>query len=158
VILQYNPNAWSCLPTAAAMVFGVFKWAVLEYIGHDGSEIKYADLKDPNGRRGFHMQEIIDVATFYGFYVTPIEAIPCSTPGPESLTFEVDFKISPAERLDRYMSGTSGIITGMVNGVGHAVAWDGAKCYDPRGRICDLDDLRMDIDCYWLFQMIATAQ
>jgi hypothetical protein len=140
------------------MVLGVHKWAVLEYIGHDGSEIKYADLKDPNGRRGFHIQEIIDVATQYGASVTPIQPVPCSTPGPESLTFEVDFKISQTERLYRYMDGTSGIITGIVNGVGHAVAWDGTKCYDPRGRICDLDDLRMDIDCYWLFQMIATAQ
>jgi hypothetical protein len=138
------------------MVLELEKWAVIHYIGHDGSEIMYHDLKDPNGRRGFHMQEIIDVATQYGVAVTPVQPIPCSTPGPESLMFEVDFKISPAERLEQYMSGTVGIITGVINGVGHAVAWDGTECYDPRGRICDLDSLGMDIDCYWLFQEIKS--
>jgi hypothetical protein len=136
-----------------AMVLDIHKWDVIIEIGHDGSEIKNPDAKEPAGRRGFHMQEIIDVAFNRGFAVTPIEAIPCSTYD-RSFKFPVDFEINHEKRFRRYIQSYHGIITGEVNGKGHAVAWDWLekKCYDPRGRICDFDDLRMDIDCFWIFQ------
>lgn len=153
--LQTNPNSWSCLPTSAAMVLGMDKFGVIDYIGHDGSGIMFNDLKDPHCRRGFHMQEIIIVAWNFGFAVTPIEVIPCSTPG-GGREFVVDFGISHTKRFQRWLKNTKGIITGVVNNVGHAVAWDGERCLDPRGRICAINDLDMNIDCYWIFQEIKS--
>jgi hypothetical protein len=166
--LQRNPNAWSCLPTATAMVLDVNKWTVIKHIGHNGSEIKNPSLPKPQCLRGFHPQEIIDVAWQYGIAVIPIQPLPYSTPGivigSPAKDFVIDFKINHEERFMAYLKNTHGVITGAINkghnmmwnGTGHAVAWDGEKCYDPRGRVCDFDDLRMDIDCYWLFQEIKS--
>lgn len=153
--LQTNPNGWSCLPTAAAMVLGIDKSRLIEHIGHDGSEIKNTNLKDPHRRRGFHPQEIIDAGWMYGIAIVEIQAMPYSTPG-DGTSFQVDFKINPVDRFDSYLMGTKGVITGLVNEVGHAVAWDGKKIYDPRGRVYDLNILKMDIDSYWLFQEIKS--
>src|SRR5260221_108718 len=76
--LQKQPNRWSCLPTAFAMVLDISVKEVITEIGHDGSEIVYPNLEEPKCRRAFHIQELIDFAISIGVSVVPIEPLPSS--------------------------------------------------------------------------------
>ena len=66
VQLQRTNNAWTCLPASFATVLGLTLEDLLKRIGHDGSEVIWNYLPDPEKRRGFHPQEMIDVAETMG--------------------------------------------------------------------------------------------
>ncbi|GAH02488.1 unnamed protein product [marine sediment metagenome] len=53
---------------------------LIQHIGHDGSEIIAPHLKPPGCYKGFHDQEIIDVALLRGYSMTLIETLPVQTP------------------------------------------------------------------------------
>lgn len=151
-----GPNSWSCLLASAAMVMNKHPDVLAEYIGHDGSEIVFPDLKDPARRRGFHVQEIIDCASVYGYAVTPIEALPVSTPDGER-EYPVPFMdLGNEVRFRMYLDSHIGIIVGRTRLWGHAVAWDGSQVYDPRGHITSLDDCKIDISTFWCFDKIIS--
>ncbi len=147
-----NRNSWSCIISAAAMVLDKHPDVIEECIGHDGSEIIFPELRDPARRRGFHVQEIIDCAHVYGYAVTPIEALPISTPD-GTLEYEIKFCKG---RFKSYLKGNIGIITGRTRLWGHAVAWDGVYVFDPRTGQMDVDGCLMDIDTFWLFSKIIS--
>lgn len=71
-------SLWSCLADSFAECMGMDKLWVYEAIGHDGSEIIWPDLPDPYCRRGFHPQELIDMAWNHGWAVTSFEVHPQS--------------------------------------------------------------------------------
>jgi hypothetical protein len=129
---QRNPNGWSCLPTAFAIVLDTPVSKIIAEIGHDGSEIAWPQFPDPLCRRGFHIQELILVAFYKGKSVTPYEAIPLLVSrGGEPI--DVPFRMPPKSRLGYIMSHTHGVITGAtLDGRPHAVAWDGEQVLDPR--------------------------
>lgn len=129
--------------------------ALIEMIGHDGSSIIFPELPEPAQRRGHHYQEIVDCAIKLGYFVTPIEALPYSTPDGK-LEFPVDFKISNEKRLWDHMKGTRGIITGLSTQWRHAVYWNGERIYDPRGRVYLFADCDMIIDTYYRFDKIKS--
>jgi hypothetical protein len=144
--LQIKPNRWSCTPTAFAMVLGVPVSHLLEWTGHDGSEVLFPDLPEPAHRRGHHIQELIEVCLWLGYSVTPIELFPqiAATPQrtgglvfPDHRAEVVIFGNSPEVNWRRFnltISSGRGVITGMGHNCGHAVAYDCGTIYDPDGR------------------------
>ena len=150
-----NSNNWSCMAASAAMVLDIKIKDLFKKIGHDGSEIMFPDLPEPGRRRGFSIQEIIPVAIDMGYSVTPIETRPCSTPDGVN-DFEINFP-NPEGRLYRYMCGVKGILTGRMLRWRHAVAWEDL-IYDPIGRIYNLDTIALQIDTFWRFDKIISAQ
>lgn len=127
MILQTNPNAWSCLPTAFAIALDVPVAEFIERIGHDGSEPVFG-----NGKpwRGFHIQECLLAATTYGAYGTLYEFQPQSTQDGRNI-FIFDFKI----KVDDMMAKSNGVLLGFGRRDFHAVAWecDSKIIYDPKG-------------------------
>jgi hypothetical protein len=132
---QSKPERWMCLPTSFAMVLDIPVAHLLTEIGHDGSEIIYPELLEPAGRRGFHIQELIEPCLWRNFAVTPIEIFPVSehAPGrsyvvrmPPTFTDE-----SHWARLAGVIGTTQGVIEGRGPRCGHAVAYDHGMVYDP---------------------------
>jgi hypothetical protein len=132
--LQRQPNKWSCLPTAFAIVLDKDVEKVLKLIGHDGSEKIFPDLEEPYCRRSFHLQELVEVCLYYKYAVTQIEVNPVS---------EACGQLYPVPTCKATFSHYLHVGTGVLLGHGsagtpHAVAWDGRIVYDPNGLVYDL--------------------
>jgi hypothetical protein len=127
------------------MVFDISVQSLLKAIGHDGSEIWWPFLPEPNCRRTFHIQEMIDFSWKYGYNVTPFEALPMSIGRADAEP--VNVPLNPT-RLIPIMANQEGVLTGVtLLGQAHAIAWDGLSCYDPDARICTIEDFK--IDTFW---------
>lgn len=74
-----NVDGWSCLPVAVANSIGVPTSAIIDLIGHDGSDRPYPDIYG-GYRRGFHVQECSLALIHLGYTVTQIERRPLLTP------------------------------------------------------------------------------
>jgi hypothetical protein len=101
----------------------------LKLIGHDGSDIWWPELPEPLRRRSFHIQEMVDLAYRLGKAVIPIEASPTVCP-------QLGGPVKPVPmpdvlRIQQYMVGNVGVLTGMGVVGRHAVAWDGSCVLDP---------------------------
>lgn len=133
--LQRTPNGWSCLPASFATVLSISLDEMLKRVGHDGSEVVFPG-EDPERRRAFHPQEMIDLANSMGVCVTPIEARPTSRPAGFSLSpYEVDLDVVP--RFQRYLERNVGVLTGLnARSRRHAVVWDGESIWDPASGEC----------------------
>jgi hypothetical protein len=107
---------------------------ICKQVGHDGSQILWPELPDPQKRRAFHIQEMIDVAWSRGFCVSPIEGHPVSLVQHCNFrdTFTVPMLHGNMYRLNRYLELSQGVLTGLnLSGRRHAVAWDGQHILDP---------------------------
>jgi hypothetical protein len=134
--LQRQPNRWSCLPTAFAMALDVPVEEFLRRIGHDGSDIAFPAEPEPMCRRGFHIQECIEVALKLGYSVTPIELFPRHAPSlsiPPLTIFFGDERTVNVERFAHFIDSGLGVITGYGRNCCHAVAYDHGSIYDPNG-------------------------
>ena len=135
-----QPNAWSCLPTACACLLQTQPSEIVDAIGHDGSAILTDDT-----RRGFHVEEIVDVFVANLQFPVPIEACPIIY-----LSEDVGVEVysDSRKRLDHYLEKCPGILLGSHPDTGnpHAVVWDGETIYDPRGQIYTID--KFEIDCF----------
>ena len=160
--LQRQPNRWSCLPTAFAIAFDTPAEVFIEHIGHDGSEIMWPQLKEPMRRRGFHVQECIDVATRAGFAVTPFEMIPRHAPAYPVPAVSILFGGSldaAYVRFARIIDASTGVITGHGCNTGHAVAYERGMILDPRGeryRFCACETHDFIPICAWTLSRKAT--
>jgi len=117
---------------------------VMKLIGHDGSAITHAGLPEPLKRRGFHIQEIIDVALQLGYAMTEIQHSPqiISKPWKPSLD-QTDSLIRPIQikesddasrRFKRHIDESRGILsTRQKDGKSHAWAYEDGTIYDPDG-------------------------
>jgi hypothetical protein len=166
MILHGNPNNWSCLPTAFAMVIGRHPDWFIQTIGHDGSAEPY---KDKSFKAGFHAQECIEVLEDLSYSCTPIEIVPQISPHADGhdarAIFFGDEEQGNWDRLLRHLEKSSGVLTGMYDAargpVGHAVAWDCDTwtIYDPiaGGRVYTLDEAvayRFTLGCFWKVQNV----
>ncbi len=141
MIPQKAPNIWSCTATAFAMVLSIDVATIIDMVGHDGSEIYWPDLPDPLCRRGFHIQEMVEVADCLGWSVTPFEARLFSG-GPNKIPKEIMLREQPALRMQRVMRNRRGVINGTtLRGTGHSVAWDGLNAIDTNATPFDLSGL-----------------
>ena len=139
--MLYQPNRWSCLPTAWSYVIGWPLWAVVKAIGHDGSEIRWPNLPEPNCRRGFHAQELIYLGDRFGFVTTTFEPIAAMmSPGGDEPVV-----INFGDRFEKIVKESNGVFTGEINGCRHVVAWIDGKVLDPdRGQLKTLDDFQIE--------------
>jgi hypothetical protein len=132
------------------MALGVRAGKVIEWLGHDGSQVVWPENPEPNCYRGFHVQELIGYAWWLGYAVTPFEANPRSHAG-AGAPIKIEFANGNAQRLLAALHHNVGVLTGQSgrSGSHHAVAWDGetGRIYNPVGRIETLDDFA--INTFW---------
>jgi len=158
--MNINPNEWSCLPTAFANLIDMPIGEFINDIGHDGSELPF-DPPFTHVRRGFHVQECIEVLDQYGYSATRIEVRPMLAAHEAGMPIEVDMGECPVTRLRRHMDFSHGVIIGrlLLNTPikGHAVSWMRGKCYDPRGAglVWRPEDLLYKYLDPWEFYMIG---
>lgn len=109
-----QPNLWSCVPTSLANLLDLSLTKVIDIFGHDGSEIIYPDLPEPQNRRCFTEDELLVAAWKLGVFLL---AVP--------------------EDNDNFLevyNQFNGILTGEYDGVrtGHVVTKLNNALYDPR--------------------------
>jgi len=149
-----SPNSWSCSAAALAMVLNIDFDETIKMIGHDGSEKINPQLRAPGCYKGFHMQELIEVALERGYAVTPIEACPVQTAtGDDEYDVKIKKYVSPEARLVYYMLENCGILMGKLNRYWHAVAWDSTMIHDPRGQIYRYDECQINVGTFWCFNL-----
>lgn len=152
-----QPNRWSCMIAAFAMVLDCSIEFLLKLIEHDGSEIVRPDLKDPMRRRGFHIQEFAYALHQLGYSITEFDALPASAINDKQpvLIWPEDEAL---KRLAGIMEGNKGVLTGYTfQQRPHAVAWNGHEGYDPAtGLISSIDDF--SIETFWLVQSNQTGK
>lgn len=102
-------------------------------IGHDGSEVVYPDLSEPQRRRGFHVQELIDAALRLDYSVTPFEVLPQLAHPQWATNVLVDRVGGNWERFDGLIETQCGVLTGCGRHNQHAVAIWRDVVLDPDG-------------------------
>lgn len=128
MLMQLNPNSWSCLPAAFAMALGASVEELINEIGDDGSAITHAGLADPLCRRGFHPQQLIKTCLDRGLAVTEIQLFPQSVPNSTSQPQQVGS--TDWGWFQRSIYNTRGVINCRTNiGRGHAMAYVGMGYY-----------------------------
>lgn len=133
----------NCLAVAFARAIGITYHELIRAIGHNGEEKVYINSKE--SRRGFHIQELIDVAMAYDRTVTEIQLVPIliSSDGEE-------FKIKVNEnRFMSYINMFRGVIAGSSPRGRHAVYWDTSGIIDG-SMAYPLKDFKYDIDVFWI--------
>jgi hypothetical protein len=116
MIVQKQPNNWSCLVTAFAIICELPVEELIKRIGHDGSKVVAIS---PPYECGFHIQEIIDVL-YKDFSITEI----IDAAYDDGCVFDIHDK-SIVVRIADAMEQFSGVLW-VDNGVDycHAYAWD----------------------------------
>lgn len=148
-------NAWSCVPTAFAMVLDILPKDIYNLLDHDGSEILYPELRDPYARRGFHVQEMIVCCLKLGVFPVAldreVELIPPMDVNDVSLSDAVHTPriLSFDAHLEHYLGLRSGVLIGWINHHHHAVAWchKEQRIFDPTGLKRNLNEL--SIETFW---------
>jgi hypothetical protein len=136
--LQKKNERWQCLPVAFAMVLGVDQNDIYEGLCHDGGEILWDDLQEPENRRGFHIQELIRYACSKGHAVTPFEVLPILATRDGRRT-PVQFINQAGEQnnlgqvLFLLEKGRGVLECVSAGGKRHAVAFEDGMIYDPDG-------------------------
>lgn len=124
---QQTPN---CLLYSAAMVLDVEPEILIKEIGHDGQEIWWPEVE--NGKRGMHIQEIMDCFWHRGFGLVLIEKMPRSAPyGHDELARVVLDPNRIETRFLYHLYNRRAILISQS----HACAWDGSQVYDPNGKV-----------------------
>ena len=126
-------NDYCCMATAAAMLLDITLEEVFDRVGHDGSDRFF----ECGARRGFHMQEIMDLCEEEDCFLSPLELAPSLMLGKDA-----DFIWKPERFCKRFMDKTTGkgILMGVTDKVGHSVAMENQKVYDPKGKTWNLAD------------------
>lgn len=147
--LQKQPNNWSCLPTAFAMVAHIPVSQFIEAIGHDGSDIIAPEYSDPYCRRSFHIQEINDVCLAHNLSVTPIEVNPQGCVAGDRI---INFNIGGLKRVEKYMKKYRCVLigSGFPTYKPHAVAWNRLYIYDPNFSIYEYDSRLFKIEIAYI--------
>ena len=128
MILQKQPNGWSCAPTAWAMAFNVPVTTIIQALGHDGGLIQWPDKPEPKCRKGFHFQEFVRIALTHCNAVTPVELFPVLDD--VALIFDDNWNF-----FNNIIQTSRGVIEGQGHFCKHAVAYEYGLIYDPAGEI-----------------------
>jgi hypothetical protein len=135
---QIKIERWQCLPTAFAMALDTPVADILKEVGHDGGKIAFRDLPEPMRRRGFHVQELIDVCLARGYAVTLIELFPAMVNAVNAPVSVIYSNMQAGVRFTKAIFSTRGVMEGRKarpgsEPRGHALAYDHGKVYDPDG-------------------------
>lgn len=148
-----KPSEWSCILASFAMALRVSPQLLIRFIGHDGSEVVFPHLPEPMCRRGFHIQELVQLAWHLGYNVTPIEVMPvmASTDGKQTLVVgKLEQRLEVANSL---VSRNEGVITGKGRSCNHAVAFSRGRVFDPDGHEFDFSQCENHSfypNCIWI--------
>ena len=115
MLLQKQPNSWSCLPTAFAMVMDLPVEELILATGHDGS----AELWE-RYHQSWHIQEIILAALKLGFATTELHDVCESAPY---------IGVKPLEQVYN-LQDFFGLL-GICQVPQHALAFSNGLFYDP---------------------------
>lgn len=129
ILLQ--PNSWSCLPTALAMVLDEPVEELIKEIGHNGSEDIEFSLRAKT-KKGFHIQELTKICYRRRKALIQFDRY-VNIHHNEGVTISFSDDI---EYIYVLMQDSKGIILGQTkNSKDHAVAWDNITqaIYDPNG-------------------------
>jgi hypothetical protein len=146
-----QPNDWSCLPTAFAMVTHSLPRDIFEFINHDGSEIIWPELPEPYCRRSFAIDEMIDYCVSTMHY--PVEVCQDTSYAPEGVHSFFQPYHNPGERWKHYLKRPAVLLGfGKETGERHAVAWcqKERKIFDPNGSKYDLSEFECETG-YFIF-------
>lgn len=153
MFLQRQPSQWSCVPTAFAMLFDMDVKELIKEIGHDGSEVFWPELEPTQlGKRAFHPQECVDIGLKRGLRIVAIHVLPYT----EHYVSHIEPKAIWSEqycidRLTSYLACYEGVLTGTTNfNLGHAVAWNREKIYDPRGWVKVLQEANFNPQVFYM--------
>jgi len=140
-----------CLVFSLAMLLDESPDALIEELGHDGTEVWWPDWPVPHCYRGHHIQEVIDLCLGRGIFLTPIEFYPCTASAKSPHVSRPIWPLTRASaRFQDYIRGKPGLLIGQAaSGGGHACAWDGHIVWDPNGRKYPLSDFRIS-ECWIL--------
>ncbi len=135
MILRKQPNRWSCSLAAWCMAAGIPLDLARLDIGHDGSEVLNPYMPEPQGRRGFHTQELVELVLKYGDCPVLWELFPSIESGNQikvlyGSSIEMDGRWKAFQHL---ISTTHGVIEGHTGVCQHAVAYNFGTIYDPNG-------------------------
>lgn len=131
MVLKRSP--WSCILSSFAMALNVSPRLLIRFVGHDGGEVVFPDLPQPMCRRGFHIQELIQLAWHMGYNVTPIELLPVIGSADGKDTIVVGELNSRFEYLMALVANNQGVMTGRGHSCHHAVAFCNGEIFDPEG-------------------------
>lgn len=136
----------NCLIVSLAMVLDREPCQILKDLAVDPNEVIFKD----GGRRGIHVQEVIDLVMPKG--ITIIEnRFGFTDPNNQDDVVEISCSRSRARFL-KYLCAREGILNGISHsGVWHSCAWDGFKVFDPKGRITDLESAFAEVLDFWIF-------
>lgn len=115
------------------MLLKVLPKEIFEFLGHDGSEILWPEFEDPQRRRGFHIQEIVEFALTKHIMFLPIEPLPALCPT-DDWPLDKAYVVERKTPFEDYIVRRPGLLLGTHEGRRHAVAWDRHKIHDPMGR------------------------
>lgn len=130
MLLQIQPNSWSCLPTAFASILGVAVGDFIKLTGHNGSTKIWPDLPPPRCYRSWHIQELIEVTLDnFKYAITTIESQLASKPieeVPEYVQYHGFY-------FKKTIANCVGIVSVTLHdGEGHAIIFEKGKFYDTR--------------------------
>lgn len=138
--IQKQPNNFTCLPTAFAMVLDVPVFEVIKELGHDGSQIVFPQSPEPWNMGGWHPQEFKLLCWNHGFSVTEFFK---TTVLKNHLTGE-KIKFDPFD-FRKVLFGNMGVCCTIK----HAYAWDGMTLINPAdGERYSLDAIEELIKVY----------
>ena len=132
-------NKWTCLPAAVAThLFSMCDDPLQEMfdrLGHDGSEVVRQFDQDPQRRRGFHPQEMFELAMQESqLATTQIDLLPSAQPDHRHAAcyFKTVVSEDHEQRFARHLQNSYGWASCMTRrGTGHALAYDYATIGDP---------------------------
>lgn len=138
--LLTQPNRWTCLITAYAMVFDETIDRLIELIGHDGSQIIWPQQDEPKRRAGHTHHEMQYVARRLGFFLADYKPCFGYAPPGESKLMTRSFFGQWVDVLAAHDGVLSGSYKGRTNN--HAVAWSAKEglIYDPTGHTASIDE------------------
>lgn len=123
------------MPTSIAMVLDIEISTIVKILGHDGSQIIYPNKPEPYNHVGFRLEEMQYVAWSFGKYLVKYtQDWIYKLPGEEGIPQEL-----PKAYLPSILADNIGIITGLINGNYHCVAWDNYLIHDPNGSRYELE-------------------
>lgn len=143
MIHQKKPCRWGCLATSFAMAMDIPVEQFFRIAGHDGGEIIFPGLPEPQRRRGFHIYEAVWVAIQLGYSATPLELLPVIIPSRLAVgTTSTAIAYTPFGVEENHsvfaslIASSRGVLEGMTARENwHAVAYDAGIILDPDGPV-----------------------
>jgi len=147
MILIRQPNKWSCTACAFAMACGITLEEFIKRIGHDGSEILFPNLPEPQRRKGFPFPECVQVCLNLNFSATPIDFNPICFNDPDH-----SYELNQGYFIYDMLREFRGVISGKGIRTYHTVGWDTKRIYDPSLGSYDLESNQFTPEIFWLIK------